>query len=138
MTAEQTKHLELIQQVVDRMGRNSFQLKGWAITLVAALFVLATSAAGTPWSAAVAFLPALVFWGLDAYYLRQERLFRALYDEVRSHPENVEPFSMDTRPFCRQVANWFGVAFSRTIWPLYGAVVVATALVVWLLWCGEF
>lgn len=34
------KHLEFIQTTISRMANNSFLLKGWAITLVAALFAL--------------------------------------------------------------------------------------------------
>ena len=32
------RYLELIQNVITRMANNSFMLKGWAITLVAAIF----------------------------------------------------------------------------------------------------
>ena len=35
------RHLELIQGVVNRLSSNSFMLKGWAVTLVAGIFVLA-------------------------------------------------------------------------------------------------
>ena len=31
----------------------------------------------------LAYFPAVMFWMLDAYFLRQERLFRRLYDDVR-------------------------------------------------------
>jgi hypothetical protein len=34
------KHLEFIQNIVTRMARNSFLLKGWSLTLVAAIFAL--------------------------------------------------------------------------------------------------
>ena len=34
------KHLEFIQGVVNRLASDSFRLKGWAVVLVAALFVL--------------------------------------------------------------------------------------------------
>ena len=33
------KHLEMIQGVISRMANNSFMLKGWAVTLVAGIFV---------------------------------------------------------------------------------------------------
>lgn len=35
------KHLEMIQNVISRMARNSFALKGWAVTLIAGIFALA-------------------------------------------------------------------------------------------------
>ena len=35
---EQTiEHLKLISQVIERIGRNSFQLKAWTVILVAAI-----------------------------------------------------------------------------------------------------
>ena len=87
----------MIQGVITRMASNSFALKGWAVTLVAGIFAL--SAKGADWRYfLIAFVPVLVFWGLDSYYLRQERLFRALYDRVRQPEQypNYFPFSMDT------------------------------------------
>ena len=35
------KYLSFIQDVITRMNRNAFQLKGWSITIVAALAALA-------------------------------------------------------------------------------------------------
>ena len=87
------KHLEFIQGVVNRLANTSFRLKGWAVVLVAALFVLMKEAWGGFVPAAL--LPVLFFWGLDGYFLWQERLFRALYDHVRGLEEDSIDFSMD-------------------------------------------
>jgi hypothetical protein len=65
-------HLEMIQGVINRMAGNSFLLKGWTITLVAALFALAQKESN-PMFMYLAYFPSTVFWALDAYYLRQER-----------------------------------------------------------------
>lgn len=35
------KHLDFLQLVITRMNVNSFSLKGWAVTLVSALFAFA-------------------------------------------------------------------------------------------------
>ena len=35
-------HLEMIQGVINRMASNSFMLKGWAVTLAAGIFALAS------------------------------------------------------------------------------------------------
>ena len=89
------KHLEMIQSVITRMASNSFMLKGWAVTIAAALFTL--SAVGTnPLFFAAVFLPILLFWGLDSYYLMQERMFRVLYDYVRQQQHT--DFSMKWDP----------------------------------------
>lgn len=87
------KHLELVQGVINRMANNSFMLKGWTVTLVAGVFVLAEKDTDKLYFL-VAYVPILVFWGLDAYYLRQERLYRSLYDKVRQMVEDKIDFSL--------------------------------------------
>src|SRR5438034_7565780 len=72
-------HLKLVQGLISRMGQNSFALKGWSVTLVAALMALAVNTHRRDY-AALALFPSLIFWGLDAYYLWQERRFRDTYD----------------------------------------------------------
>ena len=53
-----TKHVELVQSVIDQMAGNSFLLKGWSVTPVAGLFALAAS--GGNWCyAALGLLPSL-------------------------------------------------------------------------------
>jgi hypothetical protein len=59
---DQAKHLELVQGIVTRMARNSFLLKGWTVTLVAAIFALTAKDSNINYSA-LAFLPALTLWG---------------------------------------------------------------------------
>ena len=88
------KHLEMIQGVINRMANSSFLLKGWAVTLVAGIFALASRDADKIYFL-VAYVPIVAFWGLDAYYLRQECLYRKLYDKVRMKEENEIDFSMN-------------------------------------------
>lgn len=86
-------HLEMVQGIINRMGSNSFSLKGWAVTLVAGIFALAAKDANLRFFL-VAYIPIVVFWGLDAYYLQQERKFRSLYDTVRNMTDDQIDFSM--------------------------------------------
>jgi len=126
MNDAQIEHLKLIQAVVNRLAQDSFVYKGWAVTLVSAIFVLATKDANR-WYLLVALLPTLAFWGLDSYYLWQERLFRKLYDHTRTKPSvdwQNDPFSMSTDPCKGQVAGWWQICWSKTIWPLYAALVL--------------
>ena len=125
------KHLELIQAVITRMAQNSFSYKGWAITIVSALFALAV-AISSPFLLLIAILPILIFWGLDAYYLRQERLFRRLYDNIRiTDKKEYEDtfFSMDTSPFKNEVQTWWRICWSITIGWLYGPLLLIVLIV---------
>ena len=125
------KHLIMIQAVISRMAKNSFLLKGWCVTLESAIFALAAKggSSGMVW---IALLPFFMFWGLDGYFLRQERLFRRLYDAVRVKEEGTD-FSMDTRPFGKKVAPWYQVCFSRTLAGFY--LPIALVILVIGSWC---
>lgn len=87
------KHLELVQNVITRMANNSFMLKGWGVTLTAAIFALAGKSDNALYILII-FVSLLAFWGLDSYYLLQERLYRALYDKVRETSEENIDFSL--------------------------------------------
>jgi hypothetical protein len=140
MKEDTLKHLEFVQAVITRMGSNSFLLKGWNVTLAAGLFALAAKDSN-PTFAVVALLPAVVFWGLDAYYLRQERLFRELYDDLRpgsaETQTKVEPFSMSTSKYENHVPSWFRTLWSKTIFPLHGVVAGAILIAVWVIGCSR-
>src|SRR5260370_2484401 len=92
------KHLEFIQSVISRLATNSFLAKGWALTVSGVLDGFAVNHLN-PWIALVGLVPVLAFWLLDAYFLRVERLFRCLYEDVRKPNSSVELLSMDYRPY---------------------------------------
>ncbi len=82
----------MIQGVIDRMAGNLFFLKGWAITLIAALFALSAQNTNQKYIY-IAFFPVVIFWILDGYFLSRERQFRDLYDDVRVLDEGEIDFS---------------------------------------------
>lgn len=123
-----TKHIELVQGVINRMAGNSFLLKGWSVTLVAGLFALV--AAGGNWAfAALGLLPSLSFWWLDAYYLRQERLFRKLHDAVRRGELDNDVYCMSTTKYDGEVAGLAQVALSKSVIGLHGPVILTVIVV---------
>ncbi len=129
------KHLELIQGVINRMASNSFQLKGWSVVLVSALFALAANDARVHF-VFVAYFPAIAFWVLDGYFLRQERMYRKLYDAVRQEPGPESDFSMNASKYSKEVDSWLGTCLSDTLLILHGmvlAVVVAATVLVFAL-----
>jgi hypothetical protein len=109
------KHLEMIQAVISRMAGNSFLLKGWSITLTAAVFALASNKDSHALLVLVALLPVIMFWWLDGFFLHQERLFRELYDHVRLMEEDKIDFSMDTSPFQDSVKTVSQIIWSTTL-----------------------
>ena len=127
------KHLEMIQNIVNRMASGSTFLKGWTVIFVAAVigFVLKDS---KPVYVGITIIPTLAFWALDGIYLRQEKLFRALYDKVRLLEDEDIDFSMETSEVNKDVESWFRICFSKTIWPFYTPIlVVIVAVLIWAL-----
>lgn len=110
------KHLEMIQGVINRMAANSFMLKGWAITLVSGFFALSDKDSN-PMYFLVVYIPIFLFWILDGFYLRQERLYRLLFDEIRCKKEEDIDFSM--KPIVKNIgkqnwSSWYKCFISKT------------------------
>lgn len=127
------KHLEFIQNIIDRMAGNLFFLRGWTITLVAALFALFVKEANKQY-VFVVYFPVIIFWILDGYFLSQERLFRALYDQVRKLPEKKVDFSMDTRSFQKSERNsWLSSMFSKTLLCFYIPLILIMLAIIYFL-----
>lgn len=124
---EKIAHLGFIQAVITRMGTNSFLLKGWSVTLVAAMFALAPREADKHFLL-LAYFPIIVFWVLDGFFLHQEKLFRKLYEEVANGVVSSKVFTMDTSVVCGEVPNELCTMFSKTIWPFHGTIVAIVIL----------
>lgn len=131
-TDSKIKHLEFIQAVINRMSANSFLLKGWSVTLVAALFALAAKDAN-PKYVVIAYLPVLIFWLIDGYFLSQERLFRALYDDTRRKNDDEIDFSMDVRNFLGGRNSWPRAFFASTLVLFYASLIVMMLIIMYLL-----
>ena len=125
------EHLQMIQGVIDRMANCSFQLKGWAVTLAVALEVFLKGEA-SPAYLFVPALPVVAFWLLDAWYLKRERLFRHLFDDVRKKNGPAD-FSMDVAAFKNSVPSLPTAAASPTILGFYGPVLFAIVVLAFAL-----
>lgn len=122
------KHLEFVQDNINRMARNSFLLKGWAITIVSGLLVV--SSKNATFAYALISLAALaLFWLSDSYYLYQERLFIKLYDYVRHLPEEKIDFSMKTDSYKSEVSQ-FKCFSSDTMCLFYGGLFIVQIVII--------
>lgn len=110
--------LQMIQAVVERMGHNSFLLKGWTVTLVAVLIGLSAEKSNVDF-AWIAVAVSMVLGLLDAYYLAVERKYRNLYESVVGEAGEgegawslaVDP--VDATDLCRALS-------SPTVWAIHG------------------
>lgn len=94
MSEKKLKHLEFIQNVITRMNTTSFMIKGWAVTLVAALFALSDKT-HEHHLYLIAFIPVPLFWLLDGFFLAAERRYRDLYKKVSGTVEANIDFDMN-------------------------------------------
>jgi hypothetical protein len=119
------KHLEFIQGVIARLANNSFLLKGWSVTLVAAILALTVGDPGI-YAMLLALFPAVVFWGLDAFYLAQERYFRDMHKDARAG--KIAVLSMDPYSYDKGFEGWFCSVRSRSVFPFHVVIIGVVTL----------
>lgn len=125
--AQKLKHLEFIENVINRLTKNSFLLKGGTVIYLTVLLGSSTKYP-EPFYVLLIAIPTLFFWHLDGFYLSQEQLFRQLYDAVRETDEDDIDFSMDTAPFQHKI-GWFKSTFSKSLIPFYFPILLLSIVV---------
>ncbi len=136
------KELDLIQDVIKRMADNSFKVKAWMMFIFGAVLALAKSGllssiggvAGNDdmmgYIALFLVATVLVFWYLDAFFLRTEKLYRELYKWVVNNRPHTDAYLYDLNTFVREVdgrqdnllartPSVFKVMLSKTLLPFY-------------------
>lgn len=137
MDENKIKFLEMIQGIITRMASNSFLLKGWAVTLVAGMFFLSAREANSIFFL-IAYVPVILFWFLDAYYLQLERKYRVLYnDTVESLADKVN-FKLSIKKSNAQEKTMFMQSLmSPTEFLFYFPMAFLVALVVIVALCAN-
>lgn len=127
------EYLKMIQGVIERMSRFSFLIKGWTVTLVSAIFVLAAQQ-DQPSLLLVAIVVVISFWYLDTFFLHTEHKFRSLYKAARAL--NLEEVDFDLNPNSKLVENipsrlkiMFSLTFLLFWLALLGTIVVAAFII---------
>ena len=123
------KHLEMIQSVINRLANNSFSLKLKSFIFVAVILGFTTKD-GDLYYMPLTFIPILAFWGLDGFYLKQEKLFRALYDNVRQKDDKDIDFSMDVSTVKLNEKSWISICISWTILGFHLPILLVILLVI--------
>lgn len=120
------KEIDVIQGIINRMTSNSFLIKGWCLTLVVATLLIS----GKALNAFIAFIPLIIFWILDAYFLQKEKLYRSLYKWVISNRMETSDFllDMDTSRFKKSVPKIIRLMFSFTIGLFYVSIFSITGI----------
>ncbi|MFJ3819280.1 hypothetical protein [Streptomyces sp. NPDC090056] len=139
ITAEDRRqHLSFIQAAVTRMSQASSASKTWLLPIVTVSYGYAITNK-SPYVALLGCLAVLIFGTLDANYLKQERAFRKLYDEVAAG-RPIPAFSLNPTlaslpgnrinywPDWPDVRSW-------AVAPVYGPLLLAgLGAAAWLFW----
>lgn len=114
-------HLGIAQAVIQRMAANCASCKAWCITLVSAILVVVADK-GKPEYTLLAFIPAILFLTLDAYYLALEKMFRRSYNEFidKLHEGKIVASDLYAVVPSGSMIKTFGASLlSFSIWPFY-------------------
>lgn len=134
------KEIDLIEECIKRMASNSFLLKGWAVTILSVLIGLTANTDDWKFGSGLAILVCLVFWYLDAVYLKLERLYKRKYNWVIKNRPNKTEYAFNLDPFEKNMwlsneneeIRMLRVIFSKTICPLYMIMLFASSTGFWL------
>ena len=131
MSENKIKHLEFIQNTINRMSTNSFIIKGWCITIFAAVYTLSNKDADKSYNL-INYIIIPVFWYLNAYFLQIERKYRLLYNNIRLLEDANIDFSMNIKlpEFETNDTNLFSCFLSKTHWPLYAILILANVFLI--------
>lgn len=130
------KEMDLIQGCISRMADNSFRLKEYYIVLMAGVSAVLLSRQSEEIIVG-AFLVIMtgIFWGLDAYFLKLETLFRWKYEWViEKRKEGQNSYLYNLEPYKREMwltpekknehfAKFLG---NKTLRNFYGIVILVT------------
>ncbi|HDZ8854685.1 TPA: hypothetical protein RUW97_001033 [Aeromonas dhakensis] len=136
---EKIKSLEMLQGIIGRLAQNSFMMKGWGISLLTAVIAVSIDK-GKPVLILVGAFFYLFFWGLDAYYLYQEKIFRRVYEyhsknngslgfnffDITPNPQNMERWGI-----CN--TSYFRVLFSVTMQFLHIPLVTSAIVIYYMI-----
>lgn len=117
-------HLQMIQNIIERMARCSFWIKGWTIAVVVAVLA-STFKIELDGSMYYFVIPIVGLWLLDSYYLWQERMFRGTYDTVRIWSKTDFAMKPDF------TEKYWRVVYSKTIFLFYGCLCLLIVIVVY-------
>lgn len=129
-SASVQSHLQILQNVIQRMAGNSTSCKAWCITIVSAILVLIADK-NKPELAWLALLPSFLFLALDAYYLALEKAFRSSYNDFIHKLHNENLFSDDlysVAPKGNMTNHQIASLKSFSVWGFYSALVLLVVL----------
>lgn len=76
------KEIDLIQSCITRMAQNSFMIRGWFVSIYAVILALLPEKVNLFLMCIALVTVDLIFWYLDGFFFRTEKVYRKIYDWV--------------------------------------------------------
>lgn len=142
------KEIDLIQSCINRMAQNSFALKGWTLTLNGIIMGLFADKGEPIITQVICIVSLICFWGLDAFFLRTEKLYRWKYDWVISERLKTKENAYDLNPYNekmwlkkengekRKQPSVMQIMCSKTLWPMYTVILLINIAFLVYHWCS--
>lgn len=115
------KEIELIQACITRMAQNSFMIKGWFVSLYAVILALLPEKVNMLLLCSALVAVTLIFWYLDGFFLRTEKIYRKIYDwvlEVRPNNNKELLYQLNPNKFngkIQETESVLKVMWSKTL-----------------------
>lgn len=134
MLEGKVEYLQMIQEPICRMSTISAIFKGFAATIVSGIAAISYTDVNI-WILALSFIPVFLFLALDIYYLKLERKYRYLYEQVRTEAHEINFSMVLTKDNKAARARIVDCIVSPSIWLFYPAM-IAILVVVFLFKIG--
>ena len=139
------KEIDLIQSCITRMAQNSFMVKGWFASIYAVILALLPEKINLFLLCTALVAVNLIFWYLDGFFLRTEKVYRKIYDwvlEVRPQNNRELMYQLNPSKFngkIEEVESVREVMWSKTLRRFYliplGIVVIVFIVKYWPVLC---
>lgn len=121
------KEIDLIQSCINRMGQNSFLVKGWMISIIAVAIGILPEKLDINILSTMGIIVVLCFWYLDGFFLCTEKLFRLKYEWVIVNRYHNDNYFYDLNPYNKKMwkesdnktPTTLSAMTSKTILPIY-------------------
>ena len=131
ISEDKREYLSLIQEPVGRLSTASSVFKGFAATIVTGIAALSYGDISLK-LLILSFVPIIAFAALDIYYLRLEKRYRGLYNDVLSGEHKID-FSIslpkEKDAIKRAHASILNCILSPSIWLFYPAMFLVLIIV---------
>lgn len=132
---EMHKEIDLLQSCIDRMAKNSFMIKGWFVSIYAVILALLPEKVDVMLLCVVLIVVNILFWYLDGVYLRDEKIYRRIYQwvvEARKQNDRELMYQLELNLYKNKIGTMDSVGkimLSKSLFIFY-AIPLAVLLVV--------